>query len=104
LRKSSPGLGPRRDYIEEQATESHSDREWVGQLVTSFVLWNLGSQATREGSVSGARAASAAWTRFARRGLARGELQAQRRPLGPVAPLGLPAAAGGEGGGHGVGL
>ncbi len=34
--KASPRLGPRHDDIEEQATESHADRERVGQLFTSL--------------------------------------------------------------------
>jgi hypothetical protein len=46
-RGSSPRLGPRRDDIEEQATERHPDREWVGQLFTSFIL-DLGQSDTRK--------------------------------------------------------
>jgi hypothetical protein len=36
LRKASPRLGPWRNDIEEQATDCHTDREWVWQLFTSF--------------------------------------------------------------------
>jgi hypothetical protein len=32
MRKAGPRLGPWSDDLEEQATERHADREWVGQL------------------------------------------------------------------------
>ncbi len=32
MHTASPRLGPRRDDIEEQATEGYADRERVGQL------------------------------------------------------------------------
>jgi hypothetical protein len=37
MRKSSPGLWPRDNHVEEQATECHTDSERIGQLAhTSF--------------------------------------------------------------------
>jgi hypothetical protein len=33
---SGERLGPRRDDVKEQATDCHTDREWVWQLFTSF--------------------------------------------------------------------
>jgi hypothetical protein len=38
-RKSGSRLGPRRDDVEQQATDGHPDRERVRQLGTSFAVF-----------------------------------------------------------------
>ena len=74
------GLGRGSHHVEEQATESHADRERVGQLI-HLLRRDPGSRATLARMDHGPRPASAAWTRFARRAVHARSSSEARAPL-----------------------
>jgi hypothetical protein len=91
MREASSRLGPRRDDLEEQATEGHTDRERIGQLI--HLLQGLPGRCREAGCAIGGDRSPSGWPEFALRRLAM-----RTAPPGWLSrPSGAASAAGASG-------